>query len=299
MDSWNRAIALIEEQIADGATHRSGGEIDVARLAQATLTSEHHFRRMFSVLAGMPVSEYVRRRRMTLAAPTVLGGREPLQDIAVRFGYSSADAFSRAFRTVHGVGPAEARGAGAGAGLRSQAPLRFTLTVEGTEQMNYRIETLDAFTLVGRSRRMSIVQQGPNPAMTEFLEELGRDVLEDISARSTRRPAGVLAVCTDFEEEREDGSTFDYWLAAATDGPTGDHHSLRVGAHRWLVLGSRSMEIEDIQQLWPQAYGEWFPSNPYEPVEAPELLATVFDADGGESHMELWLAVRETEQLEG
>ncbi|MDS2172453.1 AraC family transcriptional regulator [Nesterenkonia sp. CL21] len=306
MDSWNRAIALIEEQIADGAHHRTSGTVDVARLARATLTSEHHFRRMFSVLAGMPVSEYVRRRRMTLAAPAVLSGQEPLQDIAVRFGYRSADAFSRAFRAVHGVGPVDARRAAPR--LRSQPPLRFTLSVEGTQQMTYRIETLDAFTLLGRRRRLPIVQQGPNPAMTAFLDELGQKTLEDIAALSTGRPPGVLAVCTAFEEEREDGSTFDYWLAAATqspppdDGRQPDHgplESLEVEAHQWLVLSSQGVEIEEIQQLWPQAYGEWFPANPYEPLDAPEMLATVHDDGGEEDHMELWLAVRPTAQSSG
>lgn len=101
MDRWNRAMEVIE--------HRLGGEIDVAELARLTLTSEYHFRRVFSALAGMSLSEYVRRRRMTLAAADIVAGRRTVQDVAVDHGYRSADAFSRAFTAVHGVGPDRAR----------------------------------------------------------------------------------------------------------------------------------------------------------------------------------------------
>jgi AraC family transcriptional regulator len=295
VDPWNRAVEHIEQQISDGAGYRSAGEVDVAELARITLTSEYHFRRMFSVLAGMPISEYIRRRRMTAAASAVVSGDEPLQDVAVRFGYASADAFSRAFRAVHGVGPADARRSGAV--LRSQPPLRFSLSVKGTQQMDYRLQNEDAFTLVGRRRRMPLVHHGPNPALEQFREELGLAVLREISSLSTRSPRGVLAVSTDFAEDRADGSTFEYWLAAATDeapAAGSGHETVRVPARQWLVLESQGMETEEVQQLWAKAYGEWFPANPYEPLAEPELLATVFDAAGKPDHMELWLAVSAT-----
>jgi AraC family transcriptional regulator len=296
MDPWNTAMAHIEQQVADGAAHRGTGEIDVAALARITLTSEHHFRRMFSVLAGMPVSEYLRRRRMTIAASSVLSGEEPLQDISVRFGYASADAFSRAFRAVHGVGPAEARRSGTV--LRSQPPLRFSLSVEGTRPMDYRLQDETAFTLVGRRCRMPLVHHGPNPAMAQFRDELGLEVLQDISALSTRSPRGVLAVSTDFAEDRADGSTFEFWFAAAADHPpkAGSAYETReVPAHRWLVLRSPSMDTGEIQHLWARAYGEWFLANPYQPLAEPELLATVLDQDGRPDHAELWLAIAPTD----
>jgi AraC family transcriptional regulator len=292
MEPWNEAMAHIEQQLTEGAAHRGAGEIDIASLARITLTSQYHFRRMFSVLAGMPVSEYIRRRRMTIAASPVLAGEEPLQDIAVRFGYASADAFSRAFRAVHGVGPAEARRSGAV--LRSQPPLRFSLSVEGTHPMDYRLQDEAAFTLVGRRRRMPLVHHGPNPAMEQFREDLGLDVLKDISALSSRSPRGVLAVSTEFAEDRADGSTFEFWFAAVADHPPkagSGYETRKVPAHRWLVLSSPSMDTEEIQHLWARAYGEWFPANPYQPLAEPELLATVLDQDGHPDHAELWLAI--------
>lgn len=292
MDPWNRAMAHIEQQLTEGAAHQGTGEIDVAVLARITLTSPYHFRRMFSILAGIPVSEYIRRRRMTIAASPVLAGAEPLQDIAVRFGYASADAFSRAFRAVHGVSPAHARRSGAV--LRSQPPLRFSLSVEGTHPVDYRLQDETAFTLLGRRRRMPLVHHGPNPSMEQFRDELGLDVLRDISALSSRCPPGVLAVSTDFAEDRADGSTFEFWFAAAADHPqkaVSGYETREVRAHRWLVLSSPSMDTAEVQHLWARAYGQWFPANPYRPLAEPELLATVFDQDGRPDHAELWLAV--------
>lgn len=288
MDQWNAAVLSIEESLEE--------PIDVRELARLTLTSEYHFRRMFSALAGMPVSDYIRRRRLTVAAAAVLEGQDAIQDIAVRFGYTSADAFSRAFRTVHGVGPQDARRAGTA--LRAQPMLRFALSIEGADQMEYRLETKDAFTLVGRRRRMPMIYHGPNQEMIAFQEEVGEQALEAIHALSTTEPAGVFSVCAEFEEGRDDGSMFDFWLAAATkekpDQQIISQHGLetsQVPAHTWLVLASADAEVESVQQLWPDAYGTWFPANPYSPVEGPELVTTVYAQDWTPLRSELWLPI--------
>ena len=109
----NRVIDLIEEHLTE--------EIDLAGLASDLGTTEYHIRRMFSSLAGMPLSEYIRRRRMTIATADVLEDRD-LLGTAVRYGYSSTEAFNRAFRAVHGVSPGEARRNGGP--LRTQPQLR-------------------------------------------------------------------------------------------------------------------------------------------------------------------------------
>ena len=94
----NRLVDVVEQQLTD--------ELDVVAVARTFGTTEHHLRRMFSSLAGMPLSEYIRRRRMTVAAADVLGEGD-LLDVAVRFGYGSTEAFGRAFRAVHGVSPGD------------------------------------------------------------------------------------------------------------------------------------------------------------------------------------------------
>ena len=109
--------------LLDAVEQAGAGEVDVASVAARHGTTEHHLRRMFSSLAGMPVSEYVRRRRMSLAAADVAGAADDLLTISVRHGYGSTEAFGRAFRAVHGVGLTEARRHGGP--FRSQQQLTF------------------------------------------------------------------------------------------------------------------------------------------------------------------------------
>jgi AraC family transcriptional regulator len=161
--------------------------IDVAGLARTAATSEYHLRRMFSALAGMPLSGYIRRRRLTVAGAEVLAGRESLLEIAVRYGYGSGEAFARAFRTFHGVGPGEARRNGAA--LVSQPRLSFRLTVEGSSSMRYRVVDRPAFTVVGLKTRVPLVRLGPNEAIIDFIRGIEpRDLerLERLSDRSRR-----------------------------------------------------------------------------------------------------------------
>ncbi|MGO1531903.1 MAG: AraC family transcriptional regulator [Micrococcaceae bacterium] len=289
MDSWNSAIGRIEESLES--------DIEVSELARMVLTSEFHFRRMFSVLSGVTLSEYIRRRRLTVAASAVLDGKEAVQDIAVRFGYSSADAFSRAFRAFHGVGPKDARDAGAT--LRSQPRLVFTLNIEGAEQMNYRLEAKKPFALIGLKRRMNIVFEGPNQAMIDFYRGVGGATVDAIGELATVQPQGTLTVSTNFAEGREDGSSFDFWMAAAVESGPGEvvcnGHPLdvlEVPALTWLVLSTDDTAVESIQQLWVDAYGKWLPANPYSTVPGPELCVIIYDEDGSEHGAEVWLPVQ-------
>lgn len=96
LERLNQALEHIEGRLEQ--------QVDVTELARIAATSEYHLRRMFSALAGMPLSEYVRRRRLTVAGAAVLAGRESLLEIAVRYGYGSGEAFARAFRAMHGIG---------------------------------------------------------------------------------------------------------------------------------------------------------------------------------------------------
>ena len=148
----NRLVDFIETHLSE--------EIDVTGLAGSLGTTEYHLRRMFSSLAGMPLSEYVRRRRMGVAAADVVGNGD-LLGIAVRYGYGSAEAFSRAFRSVHGVSAGDVRRNGGP--LRIQPQLRFRLTVDGSNSMDTRIAEHPAFRLVGYSARVPLIHHRVNP----------------------------------------------------------------------------------------------------------------------------------------
>ena len=98
---------------------------------------------MFEVITGLTAGEYVRRRRLSLAAMELASGDAKIIDVALRYGYDSPDAFAKAFRKMFGCTPTEARRPGAR--LRSYPPITFSITLKGAHAMEYRIETKPAF----------------------------------------------------------------------------------------------------------------------------------------------------------
>lgn len=264
--------------------------LDATELARIAATSEYHLRRMFSALAGMPLSEYIRRRRLTVAGAEVLARRESLLEIAVRYGYGSGEAFARAFRAMHGVGPGEARRTGAE--LVSQPRLTFRLTVEGSSSMRYRVVDRPAFTVVGLKTRVPLIHAGPNQSIIDFVRGIAPQTTELLAKLSDQDPQGIVAVCDDLDPSRAEGTELDYYHAVITTAtPPEGTTSLPVPPGTWAVFTTSGPVPEAIQYLWRDIYAEWFPSNPYRTRPGPEILRTQLSPDGKEAEAELWLPV--------
>lgn len=283
LDRLNAALELMERDVAAGVP------VDIAAMARVALTSEHHLRRMFSALAGMPIGEYARRRRMTLAAADVLEQSSTLLDVAVRHGYGSTEAFTRAFRAVHDVSPGEARRDRPA--LVSQPRISFHITIEGSNSMRYRIVEKSPFRIVGAKVRVPLVHLGRNAAIEDFVRTIPSTTRDEIAALSDQEPAGIVSVTDGLDDRRAEGAELDYWYAAVTSRPVPaglDHLDVPAGA--WLVLAGSGPYPEAMQYLWRDAYGQWFPSNPWRTRPGPELLQTTLHDDGtGEA--ELWLPI--------
>ncbi|MBM9617406.1 AraC family transcriptional regulator [Streptomyces zhihengii] len=285
LERLNQAMDHIESHLDQ--------RIEVADLARIATTSEYHFRRLFSALAGMPLSEYVRRRRLTVAGAEVLAGDRTLLEIAVRYGYTSGEAFARAFRALHGTGPGEVRRSGAT--LASQPRLSFRLTVEGSNTMRYRVVEKDAFRLAGRRARVPLVHEGMNPAIGDFIRGLGRETIGRIEDLSDQEPRGIVAVSDKLEESRAEGTELEYWHAAVTGGDVPDDmDTMPVPAGTWAVFESSGPFPHTLQYLWRDVFTQWFPSNPYRSRPGPELLCTRLSQDGTHADAELWIPVERT-----
>ncbi|MEU2751243.1 AraC family transcriptional regulator [Streptomyces collinus] len=290
LDRLNKALDRIERNLGD--------TVDVAYLARTACTSEYHLRRMFSALSGMPLSEYIRRRRLTVAGAEVLAGDATLLEIAIRYGYGSGEAFARAFRTMHGVGPGEARRTGAV--LVSQPRLAFRLTVEGNSSMHYRVVDRPAFTVTGFKTRIPLIHSGPNQAIIDFVRGLDPSAVDRLETLSDQEPQGLVAVCDDLDPSRAEGTELDYYHAVITAGPAssaapGGTTGLPVPPGTWAVFTVSGPVPRAIQELWRDVFTEWFPSNPYRTRPGPEILRTRLSPDGTEADAELWLPVeRET-----
>lgn len=225
----NRLVDLVEQHLTEG--------FDVKALARELGTTEYHLRRMFSSLAGMPLSEYVRRRRMTVAAADVVQGEDDLLSIAVRHGYGSTEAFGRAFRAVHGTGPGDVRRDGGP--LRTQPQLRFRLTVEGNIPMDTRILDRPAFRLVGHAARVPLIHQGSNPHIQQHISTFPQQEHLRLKALSDTEPGGLLQVCDDLDPDSSEGSelTYLHGVAVSRETPAPDDlDTIEVPAGRWAVF---------------------------------------------------------------
>lgn len=282
------------ERLNDAMEHieaHLGERIEAADLARIAMTSEYHFRRMFSALAGLPLSEYIRRRRMTVAGAEVLGDRDrSLLDVATRYGYDTGEGFARAFRAVHGIGPGEARRTGAV--LRSQQRLTFRLVVEGSSAMRYSLVEKNAFRVVGKKARVPLIHEGPNPAIAEFIRGIGREELDRIAALSDQEPAGIVGVSDQLDPSRAEGTELDYWhgVVSAAEPPEG-LDALDVPAGTWAVFESEGAFPQALQYLWRDVFTQWFPSNPYASRPGPEILRVRLTEEGKRAEAELWIPV--------
>ena len=124
IDGIQRALDYIEANLTE--------EIDYDRAAREAASSSFHFQRVFSILCGYTLGEYIRNRRLALAGAELAAGRIRVIDAALKYGYDSPDSFAKAFKRFHGVLPSEAKGAS----LRSFSPLRIKLSLEGASMMN-------------------------------------------------------------------------------------------------------------------------------------------------------------------
>ena len=124
--------------------------LDVGEIAGKAALSPFYFQRIFGAMCGLTVSDYIRARRMTLAAQELVRSEAKVIDVAVKYGYDSPDSFTKAFQRFHGITPSQAREPGAP--LRSLAPLHIKVSLEGGSMMDYRIVEKAPFTVVGVKR---------------------------------------------------------------------------------------------------------------------------------------------------
>ncbi|MGN7977028.1 AraC family transcriptional regulator [Microbacterium sp. 22195] len=269
-----------------------GDETDVDALAARLGTTGYHARRMFSSLAGMPVSEYVRRRRMTVAASDLIGG-DDLLTIAVRYGYGSTEAFGRAFRAVHGTSHGDVRRDGGP--LRSQPQLRFRLTVEGSTPMDARITERPAFRLIGHAARVPLIHEGINPHIQAHIASLPIEEHARLKQLSDAEPAGLLQVSADVDPDYTQGSELTYLhgvaITADSDVPA-DLDAIEVPAGAWAVFRTSGAYPAALQSTWAATATEWFPSNPWRLRPDPSIVAVLDRSeDFSTATTELWLPI--------
>ncbi|MDQ0273684.1 AraC family transcriptional regulator [Cytobacillus purgationiresistens] len=265
LKNMNDAMKYIEENLTN--------EIDFKVVARLAHCSEYHFKRMFSFLAGITLSEYIRRRRLSLAAFELINSTIKIIDVAIKYGYNSPDSFTRAFQNLHGVTPSAARNNGQH--LKAYPLMTFQLSIRGGNEMNYRIEQKEAFNIVGIMKRVPIIFEGENPEITAMWKSLPMKKTDQLKKLSNVEPKGMIQASTNFSEGRmEEKGELDQYLGVATTQECPENFSkLEVPALTWAIFESMGPFPSTLQETWGRIYSEWFPSSNYQVTEGPEILS--------------------------
>ncbi|MEK8130100.1 AraC family transcriptional regulator [Paenibacillus filicis] len=284
LTNLNGALHYIEENLTE--------DIDLREAARLACCSPYHFSRMFSFLAGVTLSEYIRRRRLTLAAFELQAGDLRIIDVAVKYGYRSADAFSRAFQSLHGISPSSVKSHGPS--LKAYPRLSFQLTIQGGSAMNYRIVEKDSFRIVGIMRRVPIQFNGVNAEIAAMWKSLTSDDIEQLKQLSNVEPLGLIQASMNFSEGRmEEKGGLDHYVGVATTKECPEHLTeLDVRAATWAVFEAIGPFPETLQNVWGRIYSEWFPSASFELAMGPEILWNESkDVSSPTFRSEIWIPV--------
>lgn len=285
LKSMNNALAYIEEHLTE--------EIDYSEVSKIAYCSEYHFKRMFSFLAGISLSEYIRRRRLSLAGLDLKDRDLRIIDVAIKYGYNSADSFSRAFHSLHGILPSEARSENIK--LKAYPRMTFQLSIKGGCEMNYRIVEKGPFKIVGFKKRVPIIFEGVNPEIVKMTKLLTPEVIKQLKAISNVEPTGIVSASAYFSEGRmEEKGELDHYIGVATsNNETVDFDVLKIDASAWAVFEAIGSFPETLQNVWGRIYSEWFPSSGYEVVEGPEILWNESPDTGNPKYRsEIWIPVK-------
>ncbi|WP_101843536.1 AraC family transcriptional regulator [Halobacillus sp. Marseille-P3879] len=284
IEQVNKALSYIEEHITE--------KVDYQVVARIACCSEYHFKRVFSFLAGIPLSEYIRLRRLTYAAYELNQSQARVIDIAVKYGYRSADSFSRAFQEWQGITPTEARREAQL--LKAYPRMNFQLTIQGGNEMNYRIEEKEEFYIVGLKKRVPIIFHGVNSEIAGMWRSLTAKDIQNLKSFSNIEPGGIISASTNFSEGRmEEKGELDHYIGTAT---TMDYcesfDKLKVPASTWAVFEVEGPFPDTLQNVWGRIYSEWFPSTNYEQKEGPEILWNEGkDTSSATFKSEIWIPV--------
>ena len=280
----NCAMDFVEENICN--------DIKLQEVSFATTYSPYHFNRLFYYIAEIPLSEYIRKRKLTLAAMDLQTGNEKVIALAMKYGYDNADSFTRAFSKQHGVTPTLARQSGVN--LKIFPPLTFQIKIKGVQEMNWRIEEHKAFEVFGIERIFKNDETDKVPGFWTELRKNGEYERLFQAAGAKRGENGmhcINAVCG-YCEPGDD--RFPYMICALKhpESKTENFTVAKIPETKWAVFKSDKsdqMGVE-IPTLFNRAYSEWLPSSGYDKSNGPDMEIYYTEPDG-KHYEEVWIPV--------
>ena len=260
---------------------------DIALIA---CMSKFHFQRMFSMLTGYAVSEYIRNRRITLAVQELMNPTTKVIDVAFKYGYESPESFTKAFRKIHNISPSEVKKYHQP--LKAYPRISFQIQLKGDVEMDYKIVEKDAFTVVGKSISTSTLDGANNRNIASFWDESNSNgfVLE---LAKNCGSLGVLGICLDYDKQQEN---ITYLIGAEKNNEQilQDWKEVIIPAANWAIFPVYGAMPHAMPKVWERIFSEWFPSTGYEHSGGPEMEVYLSDKDPSSEdyYSEIWIPIK-------
>ena len=281
LEKLNEALGYIEANL--------DGEIEYEKAAKIACCTVYHFQRMFSYIAGTPLSEYIRNRRLTKAALDLQSGDKVI-DVALRYGYESPTAFNRAFQKIHHVSPSVAQKEGTF--LKAYPPISFKITIKGVGEMEYSIVKKEEIRIVGvKALLEKNIEKNFKSVPKLWQESAQNGTINQIVSLMNADSKGVLGVsaCMDSLERWE------YYVAVETDKevPEGMYEYV-IPEGTWAVFPGQGTMPTAIQEIEKRIITEWLPTSGYEYADAPDI-ELYLNQDPANSKFEVWIPIKKNQ----
>ena len=278
-----RAIDYVEDNLTD--------DIDFQEVAKIAYSSAFHFQKVFACICGYTLGEYIRLRRLSQSAKDLAEGQKVL-DVALKYGYDTSESFSRAFTRFHCVTPMQAKNCAA---TKFFSRLNVTLSMQGGNTMDYRIEKLDSFQVVCKRQRFVAEKELTFNKIPKFWQQCSEDgTLDSLisSIPSSPRLKGLLGVS--FTSQFE-GNQFPYGIGVEYDGREVDEgfEIIEIPAQTYAVFPVKGKLPDSFVKTYKKICTEFFPQSGYEYAKSIEM--EVYPSDDTQSpdyYFELWIAIK-------
>ncbi len=264
-------------------------KIDIEDVARVACSSTFHFQRMFHMLTGFTVSEYIRNRRLTLAAQELaILSKIRVIDVALKYGYDSPESFTKAFRRAHGITPTAAREPGVN--LKAFPRISFHLSLRGDKDMDYRIINKNAFKVIGEVIKISTCGEQHHQRISEFWGEcLANGTCEKLSSLGNTQT--MLSVSMDCQEDM-DQMSYMIGIEDINNIEGTEFSKIEIPASTWAIFTSLGSLPFAIQDTLARIFQEWFPATSYEHANAPVLeICPPGDTNAADYKCEIWIPI--------
>lgn len=287
----NSALDYVENNLIN--------EIDMNKVAQMALTSSYDFQKMFSFITDVSLVEYIRRRRLTLAAFEIQNSNIKIMDVALKYGYESPVSFTRAFQAMHGIAPSLVRDGGVV--LKAYPRISFQISIKGESEMEYRIESKQGFSIFGIETIASSVEDANYQSPAHLWSQCHKNgcyekLFKDSGALPSFISQNLCKIHGAVNYKKTEENTYPYMLFAflGENSNTEGYSVTHIPAQTYAIFSSEKFNWDEdlakiLTTLKKRFYTEWLPTSNYEKVEGPEF--EIYGGTPEEGYIELWYPI--------